>query len=92
MSSDTSIGDSAEVEMALLPWPAAQDEQDGRTAACADPDTPRWLQLSPSDTANLTGAAAHLLEPPFYMSLKIRVYMVQFAYTRCISFDVNHHI
>nr|XP_021136106.1 ral GTPase-activating protein subunit alpha-2 [Columba livia] len=62
VSSDTSIGDSAEVEMALLPWPAAQDEQDGRTAACADPDTPRWLQLSPSDTANLTDSSEFLAD------------------------------
>ncbi|XP_065691764.2 ral GTPase-activating protein subunit alpha-2 isoform X2 [Patagioenas fasciata] len=61
VSSDTSIGD-AEVEMALLPWPAAQDEQDGRLAACADPDTPRWLQLSPSDTANLTDSSEFLAD------------------------------
>ncbi|XP_065489145.1 ral GTPase-activating protein subunit alpha-2 isoform X2 [Caloenas nicobarica] len=63
VSSDTSIEYSTEVEMALLPWPAVQDEHDGQAAeVCADPDAPRWLQLSPSDTANLTDSSEFLAD------------------------------
>lgn len=58
VSSDTSLGYNDEVEIALIPWQAAEEEQEVNAAAgvCVDPDAPRWLQLSPSETANLTGA------------------------------------
>lgn len=57
VSSDTSIGYNNEVEIALIPWQASEDDHEVNASAdvCVDPDAPRWLQLSPSDTANLTG-------------------------------------
>lgn len=57
VSSDTSIGYNNEVEIALIPWQASEEDHEVNASAdvCVDPDAPRWLQLSPSDTANLTG-------------------------------------
>ena len=57
VSSDTSIGYNNEVEIALIPWQASEEDHEVNASAdvCVDPDAPRWLQLSPSDAANLTG-------------------------------------
>lgn len=58
VSSDTSLGYNDEVEMALIPWQVTEEDQEvnATEGVCVDPDAPRWLQLSPSETANLTGA------------------------------------
>lgn len=58
VSSDTSLGCGADVDIALVAWQAAEDEPEAGPAAGAggDPAAPRWLQLSPSqEPANLTG-------------------------------------
>lgn len=60
VSSDTSLGCGADVDIALVAWQAAEDDPEAGAAAgmCADPAAPRWLQLSPSqEPANLTGTA-----------------------------------
>ncbi|KFQ21463.1 Ral GTPase-activating protein subunit alpha-2, partial [Merops nubicus] len=64
VSSDTSAGYSSEVEIALGPWQAPGDPQEGHAPAdvCLEPDAPRWLQLSPSDTANLTDSSEFLAD------------------------------
>ncbi|KFW88554.1 Ral GTPase-activating protein subunit alpha-2, partial [Phalacrocorax carbo] len=64
VSSDTSIGYNNEVEIALMPWQAAEDDHEVNASAdgCVDPDAPRWLQLSPSDTANLTDSSEFLAD------------------------------
>lgn len=63
VSSDTSIGYNNEVEIALIPWQASEEDQEvnASTDVCVDPDAPRWLQLSPSDNANLTGTPVQKL-------------------------------
>lgn len=63
VSSDTSIGYNNEVEIALIPWQASEEDQEvnASTDVCVDPDAPRWLQLSPSDNANLTGITVQKL-------------------------------
>ncbi|XP_042645317.1 ral GTPase-activating protein subunit alpha-2 isoform X3 [Tyto alba] len=63
VSSDTSIGYNNEVEIALIPWQASEDHEVNASAdVCVDPDAPRWLQLSPSDTANLTDSSEFLAD------------------------------
>ncbi|KFP37946.1 Ral GTPase-activating protein subunit alpha-2, partial [Chlamydotis macqueenii] len=64
ISSDTSIGYNNEVEIALVPWQASEDDHEVNAPAdvCVDPDAPRWLQLSPSDTANLTDSSEFLAD------------------------------
>ncbi|KAK4823767.1 hypothetical protein QYF61_006222 [Mycteria americana] len=64
VSSDTSIGYNNEVEIALIPWQASEDDHEVNAPAdvCVDPDAPRWLQLSPSDTANLTDSSEFLAD------------------------------
>ncbi|XP_061845394.1 ral GTPase-activating protein subunit alpha-2 isoform X4 [Colius striatus] len=64
VSSDTSIGYNNEVEIALIPWQASEDDQEVHASAdvCVDPDAPPWLQLSPSDTANLTDSSEFLAD------------------------------
>ncbi|KFO90124.1 Ral GTPase-activating protein subunit alpha-2, partial [Buceros rhinoceros silvestris] len=64
VSSDTSLGYNDEVEIALIPWQAAEEDQEVNTTAgvCVDPDAPRWLQLSPSETANLTDSSEFLAD------------------------------
>ncbi|KAM6280896.1 ral GTPase-activating protein subunit alpha-2 isoform 1-T1 [Porphyrio hochstetteri] len=64
VSSDASIGYSSEVEIALVPWQASEDDHEVHVPAdvCVDPDAPRWLQLSPSDTANLTDSSEFLAD------------------------------
>lgn len=56
VSSDTSLGCAADVDIALVAWQAAEDDPEARLGTGADPAAPRWLQLSPSqEPANLTG-------------------------------------
>uniref|UniRef100_A0A669Q283 Ral GTPase activating protein catalytic subunit alpha 2 n=1 Tax=Phasianus colchicus TaxID=9054 RepID=A0A669Q283_PHACC len=64
VSSDTSIGYNNEVEIALIPWQASEEDQEvnASTDVCVDPDAPRWLQLSPSDNANLTDSSEFLAD------------------------------
>ncbi|XP_074673635.1 ral GTPase-activating protein subunit alpha-2 isoform X3 [Strix aluco] len=64
VSSDTSIGYNNEVEIALIPWQASEEDHEVNASAdvCVDPDAPRWLQLSPSDTANLTDSSEFLAD------------------------------
>uniref|UniRef100_A0A663MU89 Ral GTPase activating protein catalytic alpha subunit 2 n=1 Tax=Athene cunicularia TaxID=194338 RepID=A0A663MU89_ATHCN len=61
---DTSIGYNNEVEIALIPWQTSEDDHEVNASAdvCVDPDAPRWLQLSPSDTANLTDSSEFLAD------------------------------
>ncbi|KAJ7413823.1 Ral GTPase activating protein catalytic alpha subunit 2 [Pitangus sulphuratus] len=64
VSSDASLGCGADVDIALLPWQAAEDDPDPGAAAevCVDPTAPRWLQLSPSEPANLTDSSEFLAD------------------------------
>uniref|UniRef100_A0A8C0BC17 Ral GTPase-activating protein subunit alpha/beta N-terminal domain-containing protein n=1 Tax=Buteo japonicus TaxID=224669 RepID=A0A8C0BC17_9AVES len=63
VSSDTSNGYNNEVEIALIPWQASEDHEVNASAdVSVDPDAPRWLQLSPSDTANLTDSSEFLAD------------------------------
>ncbi|KFV19110.1 Ral GTPase-activating protein subunit alpha-2, partial [Tauraco erythrolophus] len=64
VSSDTSIGDGTDVEISLVPWQAAEGDHDVHASADVgvDPDAPRWLQLSPSDAANLTDSSEFLAD------------------------------
>ncbi|XP_055672519.1 ral GTPase-activating protein subunit alpha-2 isoform X2 [Falco peregrinus] len=64
VSSDTSIGYNNEVEITLIPWQASEEDHEVNASAdiCVDPDAPRWLQLSPSDTANLTDSSEFLAD------------------------------
>ncbi|XP_039241716.1 ral GTPase-activating protein subunit alpha-2 isoform X3 [Pipra filicauda] len=66
VSSDASLGCGADVDIALLPWQAAEDDPDPDPAAaaelCVDPTAPRWLQLSPSEPANLTDSSEFLAD------------------------------
>ncbi|KAM6208067.1 ral GTPase-activating protein subunit alpha-2 isoform 6-T6 [Sarcoramphus papa] len=64
VSSDTSIGYNNEVEIALIPWQASEEDHEVNASAdvCVDPDAPRWLQLSPSDAANLTDSSEFLAD------------------------------
>uniref|UniRef100_A0A8C3M0R3 Ral GTPase activating protein catalytic subunit alpha 2 n=1 Tax=Chrysolophus pictus TaxID=9089 RepID=A0A8C3M0R3_CHRPC len=64
VSSDTSIGYNNEVEIALIPWQGSEEDQEvnASTDVCVDPDAPRWLQLSPSDNANLTDSSEFLAD------------------------------
>lgn len=63
VSSDTSIGYNNEVEIALIPWQASEEDHEvnASTDVCVDTDAPHWLQLSPSDNANLTGTLVQKL-------------------------------
>ncbi|KFP83986.1 Ral GTPase-activating protein subunit alpha-2, partial [Acanthisitta chloris] len=66
VSSDTSLGYGADAEITLMPWQVAEDDHEVnvevRPEVCVDPGTPRWLQLSPSDTANLTDSSEFLAD------------------------------
>uniref|UniRef100_A0A8B9N7E2 Ral GTPase activating protein catalytic alpha subunit 2 n=1 Tax=Accipiter nisus TaxID=211598 RepID=A0A8B9N7E2_9AVES len=64
VSSDTSNGYNNEVEIALIPWQASEEDHEVNASAdvSVDPDAPRWLQLSPSDTANLTDSSEFLAD------------------------------
>ncbi|KAM4678752.1 ral GTPase-activating protein subunit alpha-2 isoform 6-T8 [Amazona ochrocephala] len=64
VSSDTSIGYNNEVEIALIPWQASEDDPEVNASAdvCVGADAPRWLQLSPSDTTNLTDSSEFLAD------------------------------
>ncbi|KFV97188.1 Ral GTPase-activating protein subunit alpha-2, partial [Eurypyga helias] len=64
VSSDTSIGYNNDVEIALIPWQALEDDHEVTAPAdvCVDPSAPNWLQLSPSDTANLTDSSEFLAD------------------------------
>uniref|UniRef100_A0A663MUW3 Ral GTPase activating protein catalytic alpha subunit 2 n=1 Tax=Athene cunicularia TaxID=194338 RepID=A0A663MUW3_ATHCN len=50
--------------IALIPWQTSEDDHEVNASAdvCVDPDAPRWLQLSPSDTANLTDSSEFLAD------------------------------
>ncbi|XP_037989684.1 ral GTPase-activating protein subunit alpha-2 isoform X1 [Motacilla alba alba] len=65
VSSDTSLGCAADVDIALVAWQAAEDEPEAGPAAGSDgdPAAPRWLQLSPSqEPANLTDSSEFLAD------------------------------
>eukprot|EP00075_Anas_platyrhynchos_P019705 XP_027308958.1 ral GTPase-activating protein subunit alpha-2 isoform X3 [Anas platyrhynchos] len=64
VSSDTSIGYNNEVEIALIPWQASEEDHEvnASTDVCVDTDAPHWLQLSPSDNANLTDSSEYLAD------------------------------
>uniref|UniRef100_A0A8C5J372 Ral GTPase activating protein catalytic alpha subunit 2 n=1 Tax=Junco hyemalis TaxID=40217 RepID=A0A8C5J372_JUNHY len=65
VSSDTSLGCAADVDITLVAWQAAEDEPEAGPAAGAggDPAAPRWLQLSPSqEPANLTDSSEFLAD------------------------------
>ncbi|NWV28412.1 RGPA2 protein, partial [Origma solitaria] len=65
VSSDTSLGCGADMDIALVAWQAAEDDPEAgaATGMCADPAAPRWLQLSPSqEPANLTDSSEFLAD------------------------------
>uniref|UniRef100_A0A8B9C2V9 Ral GTPase activating protein catalytic subunit alpha 2 n=1 Tax=Anser brachyrhynchus TaxID=132585 RepID=A0A8B9C2V9_9AVES len=64
VSSDTSIGYNNEVEIALIPWQASEEDHEvnASTDVCVDTDAPHWLQLSPADNANLTDSSEYLAD------------------------------
>ncbi|NWV56259.1 RGPA2 protein, partial [Daphoenositta chrysoptera] len=65
VSSDTSLGCAADVDIVLVAWQEAEDDPEARPAAGtrADPAAPRWLQLSPSqEPANLTDSSEFLAD------------------------------
>ncbi|NXE96653.1 RGPA2 protein, partial [Menura novaehollandiae] len=64
VSSDTSLGCGADVDIALVAWQAAEDDAEAgvATGMCVDPAAPRWLQLSPSEPANLTDSSEFLAD------------------------------
>ncbi|NWV94204.1 RGPA2 protein, partial [Machaerirhynchus nigripectus] len=65
VSSDTSLGCGADVDIALVAWQAAEDDPEPGEApgTRADPAAPRWLQLSPSrEPANLADSSEFLAD------------------------------
>ncbi|NXR76235.1 RGPA2 protein, partial [Pycnonotus jocosus] len=63
VSSDTSLGCAADVDIALVAWQAAEDDPEARPGTGVDPVAPRWLQLSPSqEPANLTDSSEFLAD------------------------------
>ncbi|XP_068796879.1 ral GTPase-activating protein subunit alpha-2 isoform X3 [Struthio camelus] len=64
ISSDTSIGYNNEVEITFIPWQTSEEDREVNASAdvCVDPEAPRWLQLSPSDTTNLTDSSEFLAD------------------------------
>ncbi|XP_025057749.1 ral GTPase-activating protein subunit alpha-2 isoform X1 [Alligator sinensis] len=63
-SSDTSFGYNNDVDITLLPWQTCEEDHEVNTTTdvCADPDVRHWLQLSPSDAANLTDSSEFLAD------------------------------
>ncbi|XP_072783422.1 ral GTPase-activating protein subunit alpha-2 isoform X3 [Taeniopygia guttata] len=64
MSSDTSLGCGADVDIALVAWQAEDDPEAGSAVGTGeDPAAPRWLQLSPSqEPTNLTESSEFLAD------------------------------
>ncbi|XP_066034103.1 ral GTPase-activating protein subunit alpha-2 isoform X2 [Chamaea fasciata] len=63
VSSDTSLGCAADVDIALVAWQAAEDDPEAGPGTGADPVAPNWLQLSPSqEPANLTDSSEFLAD------------------------------
>ncbi|EMP32649.1 Ral GTPase-activating protein subunit alpha-2 [Chelonia mydas] len=64
VSSDTFIGYNNEVEITLVPWQTCEEEHEVNipTDVCVDADARHWLQLSPSDAANLTDSSEFLAD------------------------------
>ncbi|RLW07126.1 hypothetical protein DV515_00004287 [Chloebia gouldiae] len=65
VSSDTSLGCGADVDIALVAWQAAEDDPEAGSAVGTgeDPAAPRWLQLSPSqEPTNLTDSSEFLAD------------------------------
>ncbi|NXO43019.1 RGPA2 protein, partial [Locustella ochotensis] len=61
VSSDTSLGCAADVDIALAAWQAAEDDPEAGHGT--DPAAPRWLQLSPSqEPTNLTDSSEFLAD------------------------------
>ncbi|XP_067389000.1 ral GTPase-activating protein subunit alpha-2 isoform X4 [Emydura macquarii macquarii] len=64
VGSDTSNGYNNEVEITLVPWQTCEEEHEVNipTDICVDADAHHWLQLSPSDAANLTDSSEFLAD------------------------------
>ncbi|NWT60573.1 RGPA2 protein, partial [Erythrocercus mccallii] len=63
VSSDTSLGCAADVDITLVAWQGAEDDPEAGLGTGADPAAPRWLQLSPSqEPANLTDSSEFLAD------------------------------
>ncbi|NXO23135.1 RGPA2 protein, partial [Cisticola juncidis] len=63
VSSDTSLGCAADVDIALVAWQTAEDDPEAGLGTGGDPAAPRWLQLSPSrEPANLTDSSEFLAD------------------------------
>ncbi|NXV05177.1 RGPA2 protein, partial [Cettia cetti] len=61
VSSDTSLGCAADVDITLVAWQGAEDDPEAGPGT--DPVAPRWLQLSPSqEPANLTDSSEFLAD------------------------------
>ncbi|XP_071403683.1 ral GTPase-activating protein subunit alpha-2 [Pithys albifrons albifrons] len=59
-----SVSSDTDVDIALLPWQAPEDEPEPGAApeVCVDGTAPRWLQLSPSEPAALTDSSEFLAD------------------------------
>ncbi|EHB18832.1 250 kDa substrate of Akt [Heterocephalus glaber] len=63
-SGDTALGYNSEAELLVTPWQACEEDPDLSTPtdAVADSDARQWLQLSPTDTSNLTDNSECLVD------------------------------
>jgi len=77
-----------------MPWQASEEDREVHTPAdvCVDPDAPRWLQLSPSDTANLTGTLVQKMYLLFQIFVPKGVCTARFAYKKYVSFAIYHQV
>ncbi|RMC08055.1 hypothetical protein DUI87_15528 [Hirundo rustica rustica] len=63
VSSDTSLGCAADVDITLVAWQAVEDDSEAGLGTGVDPVAPRWLQLSPSqEPTNLTDSNEFLAD------------------------------
>uniref|UniRef100_F6UGT4 Ral GTPase-activating protein subunit alpha/beta N-terminal domain-containing protein n=1 Tax=Monodelphis domestica TaxID=13616 RepID=F6UGT4_MONDO len=64
VSSDTSLGYNNEVEITMNPWHPFEEDQELNTPTdvTVDSDARHWLQLSPTDAANLTDSSECLAD------------------------------
>ncbi|XP_063247342.1 ral GTPase-activating protein subunit alpha-2 isoform X2 [Prinia subflava] len=63
VSSDTSLGCAADVDIALVAWQTAEDDPEAGLGTGMDPAAKGWLQLSPSqEPTNLTDSSEFLAD------------------------------
>ncbi|XP_054551943.1 ral GTPase-activating protein subunit alpha-2 isoform X2 [Talpa occidentalis] len=64
VSSDTVLGYNSEAELAMNPWQTCEEDPELNTPTdvVTDSDARHWLQLSPTDTSNLTDSSECLTD------------------------------